>query len=246
MDLNKFFKFLNMYCIIDITIIIIYDVLAYFIHNMNMPDNFYPYITDDINNPLRNGNSSDNWAIILVFVFLLIIATIWISNRFDLTILKLITSYLSAISLTCLISVVLQRLIARPRPDTIAKCGKIENCKSVLSKSDYIDQFMSLPSCSSAYTMTGGIFTSLFFEDIWTSSSMFSVFFKFMPICVPLIVGSDEITRRYSRIDDVIMGYVIGLIVGYITYKSFIKSCDFGGKLTKRYHLNHDMLLINQ
>lgn len=245
MDINKIFKFLNNYCIIDIVIIIIYDILIAVIYNMNLPDNFTPFITDDINNPLRDGNDTDAWAIILVFAFLLIIVIVWSSNRFDITILKIITSYLSAVSLTCLVSIILQRVITRPRPDTIAQCGKIEDCKSVLNKRRYIEQFTSLPSRASAYTMASGIFTCLFFEDIWISSSLLSVFFKFLPMCVPLIIGSDEITRRYSRIDDVLMGYFVGLIIGYITYKSLIKSCMFDGKPLKRYQLNHDMLLIN-
>lgn len=246
MEISKFFNFLNTYCIIDILIIIIYDILIVVIHNSSLPDNFVPYITDDINNPLRDGNNSDTWALILLFAFLLVIVVIWSTNRFDITILKIVTSYLSAVSLSCLISMILQRIILRPRPDTIAQCGKIEDCISVLSKRDYIEQFTSLPSKASAYTMASGIFTSLFFEDIWISSSLISVLFKFLPMCIPLIVGSDEITRRFSRIDDVLMGYFIGLIVGYITYKSFIKSCVFDGKPLKRYQLNHDMLLLNE
>ncbi|OHS97736.1 PAP2 superfamily protein [Tritrichomonas foetus] len=222
MNLKDFLSAFQQFCILDFIVVALCFGSAFYVHNIDHPANFVPFLLSDIDNQLSEEIISDVYIVAsTALVGAIVSCCLWITKKVDLSILKVLSSYLFAVAFTDLITAVLQYIVGRPRPDTLALCGSLEECSNVLNPEKMRYQFRSLPSGNSAQSMAGSIFTTFLLCNIWESSSLFSTIFKFSPICFSLFIGSLEITNRTNHVDDVVMGYFIGALVGFITFSTF-------------------------
>lgn len=246
MEIRRILAIFDRYCIVDFIIVIVFIITSILIETSNISKNLTPYISSDINNPLRlDLNYNDSLFLLLPAVTFIIILFMMLTKRNDFTVLKLVTTYLFSISFSYFVALAFQRLILRPRPDTISRCGSIEGCQSQLTPEDFTIQFTSLPSKNSAFTAAAAAFTYFFLDKFWHSTLMFSVLLKFLPILMPLLIGSDEIIRRFSHVDDVLMGYLIGFIIGSISFQAFREVVEVAEKFETMKTANVDSITFN-
>jgi len=215
---------LRKYAIIDWILALCVWIVGISIEYSSFPDNFVPYINSDISNPIKT--STIPYSLLCIFMYgvgTCIVLAIWLVYRRDVSVLKVLASYIFAINFTILLCSVFKRIVGRPRPDTLTLCGgdgSYKQCSTVLSAETLMNQFRSFPSGHAAESMASSVFITLLLSEIWSSGSMFSAMMKMIPVIWSIFVGISRIWDHAHHIDDVVAGYLLGLMVGCFTFKS--------------------------
>ena len=192
------------------------------------PDDFEPYITSDISNPARTSTIPYPHLCAITFgVGAVITAAIWVSFSGLPLLPKALAAYYFALCLSLAACCFVKRLVLRPRPDTIAQCGgdgSYRQCLAVLSGEDLVDQFYSFPSGHAGESMGAAVFLALLLNHVWQSPTMIACALKMLPVLASVFIGVTRFVDRAHHADDVLAGWIIGVVCGYVTYRTFARS----------------------
>lgn len=214
------------------TVILCFGI--YYRYGSNFPSDFEPFITTDIDHPLRTSNASYPLLIVVFVVFGLAMMGIVAVNRFDITIIKVATAYYFSIALSFAIAAIAQRLIGRPKPDTKEYCGATyAECAKVLKKGQLREQFRSFPSLFATLAMNSGIFLSLLLSEVWCCFNMMAVLCKLVPVLFGLFIGASQVWNGTNHIDDVLAGMFIGTLIAFFAVKSLIADIKMNTEHTR-------------
>ncbi|OHT11086.1 PAP2 superfamily protein [Tritrichomonas foetus] len=190
------------------------------------PRDFRANIISDIDQPLRTSTIPYNYLCIITFgIGGVVAAFIWLNHHgLDSSLSKCLAAYYFSICFTILISCFLKKVIARPRPDTLARCGgdgSFYQCTQNLPADLVADQFYSFPSGHAAEIMAPAVFLSFLIAELFRSSQIVFTFFRILPIVLAIFASASRIWDRAHHVDDVVMGMFLGAIVGFLTFHTF-------------------------
>ena len=224
------YDFCHKWGIFDWLIVIIALVAGLLYEYDPFPDDFQEYIISEVSEQLKTSTVSYDLLCIINFgIGGVIVIILWFFHAHDSTTSRALAGYYFSLSFTIFVSTILKKYVARPRPDSIALCGGdggFQACKKVLDPGQLANQFYSFPSGHAAETMATCTYISLMLSDIWIEPSMISAYIKFSPILFAFLIGASRIWDRAHHVDDVVMGFVLGGIIGFFTYKNFYKGLE--------------------
>lgn len=218
-------RFVEKFFILDWVMVLLVLGIGLLIDFLPFPGDFHPYIVSDIDNAARTSTIPFDYFCIFTFgLGALFVVVIWCTVSIGPSISGVLASYYFSLSLAILVGCVFKRMVGRPRPDTIAQCGgngTFGQCKKVLSGAALSDQFQSFPSGHACESMAVAVFMTMLLMMVWDNFSMFGSLVKTLPIMISILVGCTRITDRAHHVDDVVAGWVIGGIIGYVVFKTF-------------------------
>jgi diacylglycerol diphosphate phosphatase/phosphatidate phosphatase len=229
MLLSDVLALLHKYAVLDFIIDgVLIGVSCVLKYSIGFSDDFVPFITSDIDNPLSTNTFSYGSVCLITFgVGLVIVVVFWLSNFLDAGAFRAAASYIFAISSAMFICSILAKLVGRPRPDTIAVCGdegSYQKCASVLDARGLTYQFSSFPNTESAEAMAAAVFISLYLAELIAYFNNLTSLISVIPVFSAFFVAASCIWDRKSHIDDVVVGLVIGTITGLVSFRTFKKN----------------------
>ena len=211
--------------VLDWLLVVCLTICAHVLRFSNLPADFSTSASSDLSSPVRTETLS--YAMVAVFVYVLgslACAFVWMTQRRDISLLRVLCAYFFAVSVTAFIGSVIQLVVGRPLPDTIAVCGgdgSFAQCAQVLSAAELRAQFKSFPNVEVAEASAAAAFLVLMLTEIWPGQSMFSALATFFPAVFALFVAGCAILDRRARPDDAVVGIFIGIISSWITWITF-------------------------
>ena len=211
--------------VFDWLLVVCVTVCAHVLRFSNFPADFSGFACSDVSSPVRTETIS--YLMVAVFVYVLgslACAFLWLTQRRDISLLRVLCAYFFAVSVTVFIGSVIQLVVGRPLPDTLAVCGgdgSFAQCAQVLSAGELRAQFKSFPNVEVAEASAAATFLVLMLTEVWPGQSMFSALATFFPAVFALFVAGCAILDRRARPDDAVIGIFIGTVASWITWITF-------------------------
>ena len=229
MDLTKVKYYLGRIALVDWILAGVILALGLLVsYSTAFPDDFEPFVSSDISQPLRTTTVPYTYLCILTFGFGgLVTAVVWTSFSGPQLLPKALAAFYFSLCLALSTCCVVKRLVLRPRPDTIAQCGgdgSYRQCSTALSGADLLDQFYSFPSGHAGESMSTGVFLALLLHHVWKSPTMIACVLKLLPVLASIAIGATRIIDRAHHADDVLVGWMIGAFAAFITFRTFARS----------------------
>lgn len=213
------------FAVFDWILVVCMMSCAYLVRFSAFPDDFEAMTSADISGRLHTDTVTYlTVALFVYFVGGFTCAMAWSSYKCDHTLSKVLAAYFVCVSLSALTVSVIQRVVGRPLPDTIAACGgdgSFRQCANVLSPRALSAQFKSFPNPDSAEVSAAVTFLVLMLIELWPGKSMFSALATFFPVVFAAFVSGCAILDRRAHGDDVAVGLIIGAISGVISWNTF-------------------------
>ena len=136
--------------VLDWLLVVCVTICAHVLRFSNLPADFSTSASSDLSSPVRTETLS--YAMVAVFVYVLgslACAFVWMTQRRDISLLRVLCAYFFAVSVTAFIGSVIQLVVGRPLPDTIAVCGgdgSFAQCAQVLSAGELRAQLAVRPA----------------------------------------------------------------------------------------------------
>jgi hypothetical protein len=195
------------FAVLDWIVILLCVIGIIIIELSTFPSGFVPFISSDISHPIKSTTLPSATVFAMVFGFVpLILTLLSIIAWRSLAVLHALSAYFFAVLFTHFITRLLGHVVGRPRPDAVNLCGgsgSYDDCLSVLSRREAVDEFRSFPSLEASISMASALFASLFLNCLWDSTHMFSALFQLLPISAALFFGALKIMDRANHVDDV-------------------------------------------
>ncbi|EAY05104.1 PAP2 superfamily protein [Trichomonas vaginalis G3] len=227
MLLVDFFNFLSQYAIIDWIVNILLLVPAYILKYTTFGENFTPFITSDIDNPISTNSLTYGILCIVIFgVGSLIVILLWLLIYYDVNVIKATASYIFSIASAMLVCAAIGKIVGRPRPDTIAICGgdgSYLTCTGFLDQKQLASQFSSFPATEAAEAMAAAIFLCLYIGELIPYYNNVTSLLMASPIFFAIFVVAACIWDRRNHIDDAVCAMIIGAVMGLISFHTFKK-----------------------
>lgn len=227
MNLKSACRWVNKLSVLDWLMVLIVLVIGFVIEHKEFSDDFEPRYFSDIGNPKRTNTFPGSHLMVAIFVVGgILLSVIWATVSPGWSILGTLAAYYFAIGLGVLISSAIKKLAGRPRPDTLAQCGgdgSYRKCSEVLEGWALIDQFQSYPSGHSSNSMAAGMFLTMILTTALPSLSMASVALKLLPFLASIFIGVSRILDRAHHVDDVLAGWLIGAVSGYVSFITLMR-----------------------
>lgn len=174
----------------------------------------YPYVGETIDMVAL-------FALVIVLPCAVVgIISLILPKKFELCLAYL--SLAQALTLTLVITEILKVTVSRPRPNYFKYCGYDEKQKKCTgfkyNQKDAKVSFLSGHASSSFASMT---WLFLFFDGIGLrGQELWFVLIKFLPFALAIYISATRITDYMHHVSDVISGAVLGLGIGYITFRT--------------------------
>lgn len=176
-----------------------------------LPDDLLIPPSVDISQP--HASNTIPYPVLFLIDYVAIPLILWMKGA-----KKLEVVYFLSLAIQYLAVHLLKNWVARPRLDTAVACGNsYEECKDHLKSMPLKNQFTSFPSGHAAEAVSVGFLLILVY---WNANINITSRFIFA-LCLTIygfLVGLSRVQDRKHRVDEVIVGSVVGAISAVVAY----------------------------